>query len=71
MTRHAVTCQNVCKLYSLHVNNNNSLEGEILLHITGYPVDMTIKLGQSTNLITNMFSTELHVCKQQQTPTFN
>ena len=34
-------------------------------------VDMTIKLGPSTNPITEMFATELHVCKQQQTPTVN
>ena len=47
-------------------------KGDILLHITGYPViDMIIKLGPSTNPITDMFTTELHVCKQQQTPTAN
>ena len=34
-------------------------------------VDMTIKLSPSTNPITNMCTTELHVCKQQQTPTAN
>ena len=28
-------------------------------------IDMTIKLGPSTNHITNLFTTELHVCKQQ------
>ena len=32
-------------------------------------IDMIIKLGPSTNPITNMFKTELHVCKQQHTPT--
>ena len=38
----------------------------------GIPViDITIKLGPSTNPITNMFETELHVCKQQHTPTAN
>ena len=31
-------------------------------------IDMTIKHGPSTNPITKMFTTELHVCKQQQTP---
>ena len=34
-------------------------------------IDMTIKLGPSTNPITSMYKTELHVCKQQQTPTAN
>ena len=34
-------------------------------------IDMTIKLGQSTNSITNMYTTELHVCKQQRMPTAN
>ena len=33
-------------------------------------IDMTIKLGQSTNPITNMYTNELHVCKQH-TPTAN
>ena len=28
-------------------------------------LEMNIKLGQSTNPITNMFQAELHVCKQQ------
>ena len=32
-------------------------------------IDIAIKLGPSTNHITNMFKTELHVCKQQHTPT--
>ena len=32
-------------------------------------IDMTIKLDQSTNPITNMYTTELHVCKQQHMPT--
>ena len=34
-------------------------------------IGMTIKPGQSTNPITNMYTTELHVCKQQHTPTAN
>ena len=34
-------------------------------------VDMTIKLCPSTNCITNMHTTDLHVCKQQHTPTAN
>ena len=34
-------------------------------------IDMTIKLGQSTNPITNMNITELHVFKQQHMPTAN
>ena len=34
-------------------------------------IDMTIKVGPSTNPITDMFRTELNVCKQQQTPTAN
>ena len=34
-------------------------------------VDMTIKLCPSTNPITSMFATELHVCKQHHTPTAN
>ena len=34
-------------------------------------LDMNIKLGQSTNPITNMFQAELNVCKQQHTPTAN
>ena len=47
-------------------------KGGILLHITGYPVDMTIKLCPSTSPITSTFTTELHVCKQQHsTPTGN
>ena len=33
--------------------------------------DMTLKLGPSTNPITDMFTTELNVCKQQHTPTAN
>ena len=33
-------------------------------------IDMTIKLCPSTNPITSMFITELHVCKQQHTPDF-
>ena len=32
---------------------------------------MTIKLGPSTNPITSMFTTELHVRKQQHTPRAN
>ena len=32
-------------------------------------VDMTIKLCPSTNHITSTYTTELHVCKQQHTPT--
>ena len=28
-------------------------------------IDMTIKLSSSTNHTTNMFTTELHICKQQ------
>ena len=32
---------------------------------------MTIILGPSANPITNMFTTELHVYKQQQTPAGN
>ena len=61
-------------------------KGEILLHITSSMVisitgnllflfaffgDMTIKLGPSTIPITKIFTTELHVCKQQHTPTAN
>ena len=34
-------------------------------------LDTTIKLGPSTKPITNMFKTELHVCKQQHTPMAN
>ena len=34
-------------------------------------VDMTFKLDPSTNPITSMFTTELHICKQQHTPTAN
>ena len=34
-------------------------------------IDMAIKLGKCTNPITNMYTTELHVCKQQHTPTAN
>ena len=34
-------------------------------------IDMAIKLGPSTNPITNMFTTKLHDCKQQQIPTAN
>ena len=34
-------------------------------------IDMTIKFGPSTNHITNMSATELHVCKQQHTPIAN
>ena len=33
-------------------------------------IDMTIKLGQSTNPITNMNTTELHICNQHM-PTAN
>ena len=73
MTQRAVTCQNVCKQCSLRVNNNNEF-----LHITDIfaynsipVVDMAIKLCASTNPITSMFTTELHVCKQQHTPTAN
>ena len=29
---------------------------------------MTIKLGQSNKPITNIYTTKLHVCKQQHTP---
>ena len=64
-------CQNVCKQCSLPVNNNKvtpilHYKGEILLHnYNRIPmIDMTIKLGQSTNPITNMNTTELHVFKQ-------
>ena len=32
-------------------------------------IDMTIKLGPSTNPFPNMITTELHVCKQQHMPT--
>ena len=77
MTQCAVFCQNVCKQCSLPVNNNKATptinyKGEILLHITGYPmIDMTTKLGQSTDPITNMYTSELHVCKQQHMPTAN
>ena len=34
-------------------------------------MDMTIKLGPSTNPVIGMFTTELNVCKQQQTLTAN
>ena len=34
-------------------------------------IDMAIKLGPSTDPLTNMLKTELHVCKQQHTPTAN
>ena len=34
-------------------------------------VDMTFKLGPSINPITNMYTTELHICKQQHPPTAN
>ena len=34
-------------------------------------INMTIILGPSTNPITNRFTTELDVYKQQQTPTDN
>ena len=67
---------NVCKQCTLHVNNNNSFQYYIIMGDTfaynRIPViDMTIKLGPSTNHITNMFTTELHVCKQQHTPIAN
>ena len=41
------------------------------MHVQCDMIDMTIKPGPSNNPITNMFTTELHVCKQQQTPTDN
>ena len=34
-------------------------------------IDMAIKLGPSTDPLTNMFKTELHICKQKHTPTAN
>ena len=48
-------------------------KGEILLHnYNRIPiVEMAIKLCLSTNTIISMFTTELHVCKQQHTPTAN
>ena len=73
MIRHAVTCQNVCKQCSLRINNNNAFPQYIIkgTYFRIPMVDMTIKLGQSTNPITNMNTTELHDCKQQHMPTAN
>ena len=60
----------------MFVNNNKDTpvihyKGEILLHnYNRMPVlDMTFKLCPSTNHITAMFTTELHIFKQQCTPT--
>ena len=70
-----MTCQNVCKQCSLRVNNNKATlvlkRGDIFAYNRIPMIDMTIKLGQSTNPITNMYTTELHVFKQQHTPTAN
>ena len=40
-------------------------KGEILWQYRIPVIDMTIKLGPSTNHITNLFTTELHAFKQQ------
>ena len=42
-------------------------KGEIYNRIS--VIDMTIKLGPSTNPITKIFRAELQLCKQQHTPT--
>ena len=73
MTQCALMCLNVCKQLTLHVNKNNLIihyKGWILLHNNRITVVyMTIKLCPSPNPITIMFTTELHVYKQQPTPT--
>ena len=62
-------------VYSLPVNNNKAsptihLKGDTLHNYNRTPVlGITIKLAPSTNPITTMFTTPLHICKQQQTPT--
>ena len=76
MAESAVLCSNVCKQCTLGVNNNNALPKYIIkgdsFAYNGIPVvDMTIKLFPYTNQITSTYTTELHICKQQHTPTAN
>ena len=62
---------NVCKQCSLHVNNNKA-RGDTLVYYNKTPVvDVTTELCPSTNPITTMFTTELHIFKQQHIPTAN
>ena len=74
MVQCALMCSNVCKQRTLRVNKKFTpiiyYKGEIFLY-NKYTVYMIVKLGPSSNTITKMFTTELHVCKQQHTPTAN
>ena len=51
--------------------HNTLLRGDTFAYSRMPVIDMTIKLGPSTNPITIMYTTVLHVCKQQQTLTAN